>query len=64
MSRVCADMGAAPMTDPLCTDERLADWVVEICLIFGADVVTAHKVAALFIEGLRARKLEKDNASV
>jgi hypothetical protein len=43
--------------DVMSTDERsLADWIVQTCFLFGADVVTAHRVAALFIEGLRARK--------
>lgn len=32
---------------------EVAAWVVATCLAFGADVVTAHHVAAVFIEGLR-----------
>lgn len=30
----------------------LAEWVVTTCLMFGASVGTAYKVAGLFIEGL------------
>jgi len=50
---------------PLAIDERdLADWVVRTCLMYGASVITAHKVAALFIEGLQARNTGETHASV
>lgn len=32
--------------------EELATWIVSQCLIFGSQVSTAYKVAAVFIEGL------------
>jgi hypothetical protein len=42
-------------TAPTMTRERaieIADWIVDTCLTFGTSVVTAYKVAALFIEAL------------
>ena len=34
------------------TDKQWADWIVSLCLAFGASVSTAYKVAGLFIEGI------------
>lgn len=34
------------------TKKRLAEWIVETCLLFGTTTETAYKVAAVFIEGL------------
>lgn len=40
------------MSEQQTTDRQLAEWVVQTCLMFGASVVTAYRVAALFIEAL------------
>lgn len=39
--------------------EEVARWVVDICLMFGASVSTAHQVAATFIKGLEKSKGDK-----
>ncbi len=31
---------------------ELGDWVISTCLLFGAELSTAYKVAAAFVEGL------------
>ncbi len=31
---------------------ELGTWVVSTCLLFGAELSTAYKVAAIFVEGL------------
>jgi hypothetical protein len=34
------------------TDESIAAWVRDTCLLFGTSVATAYKVAAMFMEAL------------
>jgi hypothetical protein len=36
------------------TDEQLGRWVYQLCLDFGTTPVTAHRVAAAFVEGVRS----------
>lgn len=38
---------------------KIADWVVQTCLLFGSEVSTAYKVAAAFVEGLEQERLKK-----
>ena len=40
------------------SERDLAAWIVQTCLLFGASVPTAHKVAAMFVEGLRSDGFE------
>lgn len=40
------------MSEQVTTDEQLAKWVVDTCLLFGTTVATAHRVAAIFVEAL------------
>ena len=35
---------------------RLAEWCVETCLMYGAEVATAYQVAAVFVAGVRAAR--------
>lgn len=49
--------------EALATDERLACWVKDTCLLFGTTVETAYRVAALSIEGLKYQS-EKTHAPV
>lgn len=35
------------------TDQELGEWIVQTCLIFGAEVTTAYQVAAVFLRGLQ-----------
>lgn len=40
----------ADLTKP--SEKEMAEWVVKTCLLFGASIKTAYKVAGLFVEGI------------
>lgn len=42
-------------SNELARDKKIADWVVNTCLVFGSTTATAYQVAGLFVQGLGLR---------
>lgn len=40
-------------------DKKIAEWVVQTCLLFGTTAQTAYTVAGLFLEGLQSEASKK-----
>jgi hypothetical protein len=55
-------MTDTPNADHAPTDEALAEWVKNTCLMFGATLATAYQVAGLFVAALH--QPEQSNGSV
>lgn len=49
-----------PKTLESMTLEELGDWLVQTCLIFGAQTSTAYKVAGTFIAGVERMRSDRD----